>query len=65
MMKFVTPGVVAGVLTMAGVLSVAVGKPALGAFLSDPATAATVTAVVSGVGALLAGVLQGVKNPAA
>lgn len=65
MTKFVTPGVVAGLFSMAGVLSVALGKPALGAFLGDPATAATVTQVVAGAGALVAGVLQGIKRPAA
>lgn len=65
MIQFVTPGVVAGLLSMAGILSVALGKPALGAFLSDPGTASTVTSVVGGVGALVAGVLQGVRKPAA
>ena len=37
MKKYLTPGVVTGVLSMAGIASVAFGKPALGAFLS-PAT---------------------------
>lgn len=65
MSKILAPGMIAGVLAMAGGLSVAFGKPALGAFLSDPSTAVAATALVSGAVGLVAGVMRGWSAPAA
>ena len=62
MPKFLTAGSVAGLLGLGAALSIAFGKPALGAFLSDPSTATTVTAVATGLVALVAGVLKGVET---
>jgi hypothetical protein len=61
-MKNITAGIIVGVLTGAGALSIALHHPALGAFLSDPDTAATATAVVTGIGSLVAGALKGWKQ---
>jgi len=57
-----TPGTITGVLAFIAALSVIIGKPALGAFLSDPKTAETLTMVVSGVVALIAGGLGGISD---
>jgi uncharacterized membrane protein HdeD (DUF308 family) len=64
MEKYWKPGVVAGVFALAGTVSVALGKPALGAVLADPATAATATTVASGIVALVAGILDGIRKDA-
>ncbi|WP_311276182.1 hypothetical protein [Methylobacterium sp. WCS2018Hpa-22] len=65
-MKFLaTPGVVVGVMAAAGGIANACGYPALGLFLSDPSTAVTATSVIVGVATLAAGLLRGVKKPAA
>lgn len=61
MSRFLTKGMVAGLLACAAGLSIAFGKPALGAFLADENTAATVTAVAAGLASLAAGVLEGVR----
>jgi len=61
-----TPGVATGLVTAAAGISSATGHPALGTFISDPATAQSLTMAVTSIGALVAGVLQGVKKaPAA
>lgn len=60
--SLVTPGVIGGILAFLGTITIAIGKPALGAFLSDPSTAQTVTAVVTGAIALVAGAAAGVKG---
>lgn len=62
MSKFLSPGVIAGVLSFAAVLSSLLGKPALSAFLSDPTTAAHVTTAAGAIGAIVAGALSGVKS---
>lgn len=62
MPSFVTPGTIASLLSVAGIVSMAVGKPAMAAFLNDPTTAQTVTAVVSGGFSIAAGVLRGIKS---
>ncbi|MBV8564594.1 MAG: hypothetical protein JO163_08745 [Methylobacteriaceae bacterium] len=59
MSSLLTPGTIAGMLSFAGALSVAFRQPAFGAFLSDPTTAASATAVCSGIAALVAGGLKG------
>lgn len=64
MKKYLTPGVVAGVFAMLAAASVAAGKPALAAFLADPATAANATLVVGGAASLVAGLLEGVRKSA-
>jgi len=43
---------ISGVVTIGSALSVASGHPALGAVISDPATAQAFTAVFAGVGGL-------------
>ena len=43
---------IAGIVTIGSAVSVASGHPALGAVISDPSTAAALTAVVSGLGGL-------------
>jgi hypothetical protein len=60
--KFITPGTVAGVLSFAAVISTLMGKPALAAVFSDPATATQITLVAGGIGALAAGVLKGIHG---
>lgn len=61
MKSLLNPGSIAGVLGFLGMMSVAFGKPALGGFLSDPATAGAVTSVISGVVALGAGFMKGLE----
>lgn len=58
--SMLTPGTITGILSFIGAITVALGKPALGAFLSDPTTAATLTGVISGAMALVAGAMTGV-----
>jgi hypothetical protein len=64
MSKFLTAGVITGALTFAAAIATAAGKPALAAVLSDPATASTATTVLVGLGAVVAGLLQGPKKDA-
>ncbi|MGN7122848.1 hypothetical protein [Methylorubrum thiocyanatum] len=59
------PGVVAGVLALAGALSAAFGYPLAGAILADPGTAASTTMVVTGVIGLVAAVLGGIRGTGA
>ena len=59
---FTSPGIVTGFLSMIGVFSIAMGKPALGSFFQDPNTAQAVTGLVSGCMALTAGFMDGLKK---
>ncbi|ACL62048.1 hypothetical protein [Methylobacterium nodulans] len=62
MTKFLTPGVVTGLLSAAAIGASLAGKPALAAFLTDPSTAANVLAALGAIGALAAGLLKGVRS---
>jgi hypothetical protein len=64
MSKYLTPGVITGALSAAALVASFAGKPALAAFLSDPATVQNVLAVVGTVGTLVAGALSGIKRDA-
>ncbi len=57
---FKSPGVRAGLLALAASGSIALGKPALGAFFADPATANALTALLGAATGLVAGFLKGV-----
>jgi hypothetical protein len=59
---FKSPGVLAGLLALAASGSVALGKPALGAFFSDPATASALTALLGATTGLVAGFLKGIRE---
>jgi len=61
-MKYVTPGTVTAVLSIAAVLSGVFGKPALAHFFDDPTTSQAVLVVIGNVGTLVAGLLAGVKK---
>jgi len=61
-MTSLSSGIIVGGLSMAAALSIAFHDPALGVFFSDPATATTLTAVLSGIGALIGGFLKGFKG---
>jgi hypothetical protein len=61
-MNFTSAGFIAGVLSVLGAVSIAVGKPALSTFFSDPGTATAATGVVTGIVGLVAGALKGVKG---
>lgn len=62
MSKYITKGTIAGLLTLAGAVSIALHKPVLAAFLNDPTTAAQLTAVLIGASGLAAGFLKGVEG---
>jgi hypothetical protein len=51
-------GTMAGILSFFAAISVALHHPALGAFLSDSDTAATLTTLLTGLGALGAGIMR-------
>lgn len=59
-MNYFTSGTIVGGLAIAAALSNAFHYPVLGAFLSDPTTAQSLTSVLTGVLALGAGALKGV-----
>jgi hypothetical protein len=61
-MTSLSSGMIVGGLSMAAALSIAFHEPALGVFFSDPATAATLTALLSGVSALIGGFMKGLKG---
>jgi hypothetical protein len=61
--KYLTKGTVTGALSAAAMVATVFGRPALAAVFTSPETAETVLAVASGLGALVAGVAQGVKAP--
>ncbi len=60
--SLITPGVIGGILAFLGTITIAIGKPALGMFLSDPSTAQTVTVVLTGAIALVAGAAAGING---
>ncbi|MGY2050784.1 hypothetical protein [Methylobacterium sp. JK268] len=62
MTKFLTPGVVTGMLSAASVGAGLAGRPALAAYLDDPSTAANLLALLGAAGALAAGFLKGVRS---
>ncbi|CAO4181952.1 hypothetical protein [Methylorubrum populi] len=59
------PAVAAGLFALVSALANAAGYPLAGAMLSDPTTASQATAVLTGLGALAAGLLPGLGRPAA
>ena len=61
MTKYLTPGVITGVLTAAAAVASFMGQDTLAAFFGDPTTAANVTQAVTAIGAIIAGFLSGVK----
>lgn len=63
-MKYVTPGTVTAVLSLAAMLAAVFGKPALSTFFNDPTTAQAVIGAVGAVGTLVAGILKGVHPTA-
>lgn len=58
MSKFFSAGGLVGLLSLASAIATAFGKAPLAAVLSDPQTAVTANILVSGVGAVVAGVLS-------
>ena len=60
MNKYVTPGTITGVLSIASAIALALGKAHLAQFLGDPSTATTVGLVFTGTVGLVAGFLKGV-----
>lgn len=65
MNSFITPGTVAGILSFAAALAAMLGKPALAAFFSDPATAAQLIALIGAALGLYAGFARGIAKPTA
>lgn len=61
MTKYLTPGTVAALLSVAAIVAGAFGKSALATFLNDPSTTQTVLTLAGAVGTLVAGILNGVK----
>lgn len=59
------PAVAAGLFALVSALASAAGYPLAGAMLSDPGTATQATAVLTGLGAVVAGILPGLRKPAA
>lgn len=55
--------IVAAVVSVGSMLSVAIGHPALGAWFTDPNTAAELTAAVGGVAALVSSFSGAVHKP--
>ena len=64
-MKFVTPGVIAALLTVAALVATSLGKAELAAFIGSPDAATAVQTLVVSVGTLVSGVLKGLEKPAA
>jgi DMSO/TMAO reductase YedYZ heme-binding membrane subunit len=62
MKKFLTPGTITAVLSVAAIMAGAFGYDALAKFLNDPGTITTVLTVVGAAGTLIAGLLDGVKK---
>ena len=59
------PALGAGLFALISALANAAGYPVAGAMLSDPGTAAQATAILTGLGALAAGALPGLRKSAA
>jgi hypothetical protein len=64
-MNILSPGFIAGLLALGSAIAVAFHHPALGAFLDDPKTAESATMVLTGLMALFAGGLRGIRADAA
>lgn len=64
-MKFLTPGTIGAVLSVAAVLAGAFGKEALSTFLADPSTAQNILLVIGSLGTLVSGAMAGVGHKAA
>jgi hypothetical protein len=62
MSKYLTPGTVTAVLSIAAIVAGAFGKSTLATFLNDPSTAQDVLTLGGAVGTLVAGILNGVKQ---
>ena len=61
-MKYVTPGTITALLSIAAVAAGVFGKSGLEHFFSDPSTAQAVLVILGNVGTLVAGLLAGVKK---
>lgn len=61
MAKYLTPGTVTALLSVAAIVAGAFGKTALATFLNDPSTTQTLLTLAGAVGTLIAGILNGVK----
>lgn len=61
MMKFVTPGTITAILSVAAIIAGAFGKSQLAAFFNDPTTAQGLLTAAGTIGTLVAGLLAGVK----
>lgn len=60
--KYLTPGTITALLSVAAIIAGAFGKTALQTFLADPNTAQNILVVAGSVGTLISGVLTGVKS---
>jgi hypothetical protein len=63
-MKYVTPGTITAVLSIAAVVAGAFGHAALAHFFDDPSTAQDILLVIGNIGTLAAGLLSGVQKDA-
>lgn len=61
MSKYITPGTVTAVLSIAAIVAGAFGKSALATFLNDPSTTQTILTLAGSIGTLAAGLMNGVK----
>jgi hypothetical protein len=59
--KYITPGTVTAVLSIAAIVAGAFGKSALATFLNDPSTTQTILTLAGSIGTLAAGLMNGVK----
>lgn len=65
MTKFLTAGTITAALSVAAILAGAFGYDGLSKFFNDPSTAQTVLTAAGAVGTIVAGLLDGIKKPAA
>lgn len=63
--KYLTPGTIGAVLSVAAVIAGAFGKGALSTFLTDPSTAQNILLVVGAIGTLWSGAAAGVGHVSA
>jgi len=64
MMNFNWTALISAFVSIGTMASVATGHPALGAVISDPNTAVTITGLVGIVGGVVSALSQGVQHPA-
>lgn len=62
MSKYITPGNITALLSVAAIAAGAFGKSALATFLNDPSTTQTILTLVGSIGTLFAGAMNGVKQ---